>query len=409
MRKLDALLLIGAGLLTAQPTSAQDTADHLHHQSAPPTDADAQALQVELAYTADLWSARRGGTTRDARYLDNFDLTVAADLDRLAGIPRTSAFAYVLYNNGARFSDGVTDDAQVISNIETGTRALRLYEAWIEHGGASGRWSLRAGLYDLNSEFDAMESSDLFLGSAHGIGTDISQSGANGPSIFPSTSLALRGDARIGDRLTLRAAILDAVPGDPDRPSRTVVRLGRREGALGIAELDWDLGSARAIAGAWGYSRGQPDLRDEALLQPRRRASVGAYLRGESVLAKGADTQLRGFVRVGVAAARANPFGAFASAGLNATGLIPGRGDDETGVAIAHARSGRTSRAALRDQGLSPARAETAIELTHRFSLSEWLSVQPDLQYVISPGALAGTRNVLAAGLRVALSTGFGR
>lgn len=404
MRRISAAL-IWLSMVAAQPAWGQVSADHLHHAAA--AAGEPEMLRIDLAYTADVWSARRGGTTREARYLDNLDLTLGADLDALTGIPRTRAFVYLLYNNGTRFSDGIANDAQVISNIETGTRALRPYEAWIEHGGETGRWSLRAGLYDLNSEFDALESTDLFIGSAHGIGTDISQSGANGPSIFPSTSLALRADAKLGGAVTLRAAILDAVPNDPDRPSRTLIRLNRREGALGIAEIDWNFGAGRAIAGAWGYSRAQADLRDEAVLQPRHHASVGAYLRGESVLASGESSQLWGFFRVGLASAKANPFAGFASAGVNWRGLIPGRPGDETGFAIAHARSGPALRSLIRSQGIAPARGETAIELTHRFGFAEWLSLQPSLQYVIAPGAISGTRGVLAAGLRIAVSQGW--
>lgn len=77
----------------------------------------------------------------------------------------------------------------MISNIETGVRATRLYEAWLETG-LGERGSLRAGLYDLTSEFDVLETANLFIHSAHGIGSDIGLSGLNGPSIFPVTSRA---------------------------------------------------------------------------------------------------------------------------------------------------------------------------------------------------------------------------
>src|SRR3546814_3364842 len=45
-------------------------------------------------------------------------------------------------------------------------------------------WSSGVGSSDL--------AAGLFIGSPHGIGTDFAQSGQNGPSIFPSTSLAAR-------------------------------------------------------------------------------------------------------------------------------------------------------------------------------------------------------------------------
>src|SRR3546814_8879648 len=79
-------------------------------------------------------------------------------------------------------------------------RALRLYEAWIDQkiGDAA---SVRIGLYDLNSEFGALDTAGFFVSSPHGIGTDFAQSGRNGPSIFPATSLEL-------GRASCRASVL---------------------------------------------------------------------------------------------------------------------------------------------------------------------------------------------------------
>src|SRR3546814_3118125 len=59
------------------------------------------------------------------------------------------------YNNGRSISD-LAGDVQAVSNIETGVRALRLYEAWIDQkiGDAA---SIKLGLYDLNSEFKSEE------------------------------------------------------------------------------------------------------------------------------------------------------------------------------------------------------------------------------------------------------------
>src|SRR3546814_11986090 len=82
------------------------------------------------------------------------------------------------YNNGRSISD-LAGDVQAVSNIETGVRALRLYEAWIDQkiGDAA---SIKPGLYDLNSEFDALVTAGFFVRRPNGIGTDIAKSGRNG-------------------------------------------------------------------------------------------------------------------------------------------------------------------------------------------------------------------------------------
>ncbi|SLK04936.1 carbohydrate porin [Novosphingobium mathurense] len=344
-------------------------------------------LDIAAAYTADVWH-NSGGTGSGWRYLDNLDVTAELDLEAAAGWEGARVFGYVLYNNGRSLSE-LTGDAQVVSNIETGVRALRLYEAWIEQDIAPGA-SVKVGLYDLNSEFDALDAGALFIGSAHGIGTDISQSGESGPSIFPLTSLALRLQADLGEGLTVRFAALDGVPGDPDHPKRTAIELGHGDGALLIGEANWSKGPLRILAGAWGYTS-DFDRHDGTGSGKSR----GAYLRGEMILSENADHKLSAFVRGGVASGAVNPFGTFLSGGVTLD--LPG--DWQLGAALAHARTSTQYRAA------NPStRAETALELTVAKALTPWLSIQPDLQYVIDPGAVPGVDDALAAGLRITLS-----
>ena len=369
----------------------------------------ARPLAVELAYTADTFAAVAGGARRGTRYLDNLQFVANADLDGLIGLPRTTASASVVYNNGKSFSGDLVGDAQVISSIETGVRAVRLYEAWIEHSLPGDRVSIKAGLYDLNSEFDALTSSLLFIGSAQGTGTDLAQSGRNGPSLFPYTSLAARLQFKVSDQLTLRTAILDGVPGHPDRPRRTVIALGRRDGALLIGEADYSVGEVRLIAGAWHYTARFDNLAPVTAGVPDSgRGNSGAYVRGEAQLTGSVARGLRGFFRLGVANGAFNTFGRFASGGLTWKGLLAGRPDDEAGIAIAWAQAGSDARAAARRAGTTLDRAETVVEATYRLPITGWLSLQPDVQYVLNPGLDPALDNALAVGLRLGITIPFG-
>jgi porin len=239
-------------------------------------EAEPDGVALEIAYTADLLAG--GG---DPAYVDNLDLVLDWRSDR------TQVHLYALYNNGADFSGTRYPRGWVASNIETGTPAVRLYEAWIEQSLADDKLSLRAGLYDLNSEFDALDAAGLFINPAHGIGTDFSQSGLNGPSIFPVTSLAVRVQYRIDQATTLRAAVLDGVPGDPTAPRRTAIKLGRGDGALLVGEVDRTFGDWRLIAGYWRYTAPFDDLLETARagVPTQRRGAQGAYLRGEGLIA----------------------------------------------------------------------------------------------------------------------------
>ena len=147
-------------------------------------------------------------------------------------------------------------DVQVTSNIEA-PRAVRLFEAWAEQRLSDGRLGLLVGVRDLNAEFYASEVSGLFIGAAHGIGTELAQTGLNGPSIFPITALSVRVDYVAPSGAYVRAAAFDGVAGDPERPARTSLRLTRHDGALLVAESGASVADdawRKASVGVWRYT-----------------------------------------------------------------------------------------------------------------------------------------------------------
>lgn len=395
---LAALAFACGGAANAADIEADPPSPHPHAIAEPVGTPGDDPLQLEIAYTADIWQVASGGLRRSSVYLDNLDILVEADLDRLFGWEGATAFVYGLYNNGHSLS-ALTGDAQTASNIETDVRAARLYEAWLEQQ-LGATTSLRVGLYDLNAEFDALETSALFVGSAHGIGTDISQSGENGPSIFPATSLAARlaWDAPGGWKA--RAAVLDGVPGDPAHPRRTAIRLGNGDGALLIGEIEAPLPTGKLLLGYWRYTSAFDTFDDGG-----GRGNDGIYLRGETHLTRepgDAEQGLAGFFRLGLADGRINMFDRFASAGVSYTGLVPGRNEDQFGLALAAAFTS----SAYRRQSASD-RSEVALELTYRMPLTGWLTVQPSLHYIVNPGADPAIRDALTVGLRTELAVRF--
>jgi porin len=369
-----------------------------------PSEEKEPAVLVEASYTVDLWRNLDGGLKRGSRYLDNGSLTATVDGGAL-GWGGASVHAHILYNNGASLTDELVGDSQVVSNIDAGSRAVRLFEAWVEQKLGSG--SLKVGLYDLNSEFDANDSAGLFLNSSHGIGPDFSQTGLNGPSIFPVTSLAVRADADLGRGFTARAALLDAVPGDPDRPKRTLVRLGRGEGALGVGELNLETGPARIGLGYWRYLARFDDLLASALAgEPvRARGNDGAYAFVEARLGSlAAGTgELKGWLRTGFADRRFNAIGRYTGGGLVLSDPF-GPAGDALGVAAGWIEHARRARTAARVEGAELGPREIAVELTYRRPVAGWLTVQPDLQYVIHPGGNRSLGNALVLGLRMETS-----
>lgn len=361
-------------------------------------------LTFGIAYTGEVWRNASGGVERGTRYLDNLDVTAEMAFEAFGA--EATVFAYGLYNNKDTFSD-LVGDALGVSNIDN-ERVVRLLEFWYEQKIPWLNASVKLGLYDLNSEFDAIETAGLFIHPSHGIGPEYAQSGLNGPSIFPSTSPAVRLDWMPNEQWTLRLAVLDAVPNDPDDPKRMDLTLG--QGALFAGEVNYTTeGGARFGLGAWSYTS-EFDLLVPVGSTTRKRGDPGVYAFAEVPFFRAEESETRGldgFVRVGRADEELYQFEYYFGAGLTYTGLLPQRAEDQLGLAVAHAVNGGSFRDAMTLATVPVERAETNIELTYRAPVNSWLTLQADVQYVINPGTAGNVDNALAVGLRFEIGFEF--
>jgi porin len=368
------------------------------------------AYELDVVYTGETWRNTKGGIRTGNSYLDNLDVQLSIDGEAAWGVPGLTAFAYLLHDNGGTVTDDLVGDAQTISNIEA-PDAVRMYELWLDWAFGGGRAkSLRFGLYDLNSEFDASETAALFVNSAHGIGTQIGQTGRNGPSIFPVTSLAARLRWQPAADWNVQLAVLDGVPGDPDHPTSNRIHLGGDDGWLLVAETSWSGGRWRKLAlGGWRYTSHFEalDRTDAAGAPLRLKGNGGVYALGEAALwssPDGSGRALDAYARFGTADGRINRFDRAWALGVVATGLLPARPADRFGLSVATASNGNGYRRASDLQGNRIDSRETAIELTYRAQIADWLVLQPIVQHIVNPDTNPGRDDALAVALRFELS-----
>ncbi len=361
-------------------------------------------IVFEAAYTGEIFGNTRGGLRRGARYLDNLDLMLTVPSD-VFGYHGGTLFGYVLYNNKSTFSGPVVGDLQVVSNIDNEDN-VRVFEAWYEQRFLAGRAGVKLGLFDLNAEFDAIETAGLFLLSSHGIGAEFSQTGLNGPSIFPITSAGARLDFRVGAPLLLRFAAFDAVPGTRNKPRKTAIHLSDGEGALLVLEADTHpLPDLRLVVGLWTYTSKFEAVEsgfDDTVPQMRS-GNNGLYVFAEGPLLiahDGGPERLDAWVRYGIADDHVNQLKRYFGGGLVYSGLFSQRPHDRLGLAVAVAENGAPFLRAAKAAGMAEEKREINFELTYRAPLADWLVVQPDVQYIINPGAHLALRNALAVGLR---------
>lgn len=351
------------------------------------------ALTAGLRETADVWSNLDGGVRSGGAVMSKLQLLATVHGDA-AGLTGFKAHLQAFLVNGTSLSDKV-GDLQTVSNLEA-PDAARLFEAWVEqeigredHGGGS----LRAGLLDLNAEFDSIDDAGLFLNASHGIGPDLSSSGLNGPSIYPVSSLAVRGEWAPSPALALRVAAFEGVPGDPGRPRTfVVVRLRSADGALLIGQADLKPAKGWQLSlGAWKYTAAF----DQIGAPGRRRQGPGVYGFLEAPLPGG---EWNGWIRAGRADSSVQAISGYLGAGIAGPVPIRSREDDQLGFAVARAIIG----APARRLGL-PA-AETTLEAAWQAQISKRLYLQPDVQYVIHPASRPNLPNAFVVGLRLSVT-----
>lgn len=359
--------------------------------AAPTPVAADSALAWSVAYTADVFAGASDDVSTRGRVLDNLDIMADVDLDHAFGWRGMTLHAHVLNNSGAALNDDL-GTLQGADNIEVSRQRLRLFEFWAEKAWEGG--SVRAGLYDLNSEFYANESAGLLVAPAFGIGSELAATGPNGPSIFPSTALAVRGRFDLGAESSVSVAVLNAHAGVLGDPGSVDIEFD--DGALLIGEYNW-AGPVHLGVGAWGYTDQQNDIRDtDAFGSPISRNAHGFYATAERELWSNAT----GFARVGVSDGDTTPYAGGWQAGLLFNEVIAARPGSQLSIGAYQGALGDKYRANAVDAGVDVARAETGLELTYSDQLTPWLRVQPDLQLVLDPGGDRSRDNLWVFGVR---------
>lgn len=353
-------------------------------------------IEFEAVYTADFMSNLSGGIRQGSDYMGNLDITATFDGEKLYGVEGQTIFLYFLNNHGGTFDATNVGSVQGLNNIETGRpHTSKLYEAWIQQNFWDDELSFLAGLYDLNSEFYVTESSGLFLNSTFGIGTEMAQSGANGPSIFPTTSVAFRAKWQPNDRAYLMGAVLDGVSGDPGDPRGTQISLGHGDGELYAVEGGYTFDFARLALGGWYYTAKAADLNTASTHH-----NNGIYAMAEKEVFDGGTA----FARFGVANEDVNQSDYAWAAGLLIEQPIASREDSQLGIAVSGAHNSDPFKQA--NPGVDS--SEVGFELTYSDQLTPWLRIQPDVQYTINPGTVgtsaANISDSWVAGARVEIT-----
>jgi len=421
----------------SQASLESDEASIIDHWGAIQSYMNEKGVIFQTINTNDVMDNVTGGLDRNTALIGDLDLILVIDAKKLLNWDEATFFVYGLglYGNDPSKNVG---DIQAVSNIAA-PNDWKLFEAWYQQNFLQQRFSILAGLYDVTSEFDVIRSSsELFLNGSFGTGPEFATSGINGPSTFPTTSLAIRGQAILSDDFIIRAVLADGVSGTPNDVTGTQVKLDRKDGLLLATELAYydqrerkkrdqqkilkqrpfrltfqRVGRAAPIVyqakyaiGLWGYTTDFNDLSEVDLLgRPLKRdMTYGVYGFTEKIVYRepqDREQNLTLFTRIGFADPRVNRFSQYYGGGMVYRGLLPNRENDEIGIGVAAAFNSSHFERAQQRSGNSVDTAEIAVEMTYAINVRSEIIIQPNIQYIINPDTNPAIQNALVVGARV--------
>jgi porin len=376
-------------------------------------------IKFGLQEQSELWGNLTGGLRRGVVYDGLTTASVTLNLEKLAGWTGATFFvdAYQIHGRGP--SGNLVGNQQIVSNIEA-TRDTKLYQLWIEQKLLNGRLTVRIGQEGANDQMMITQYGALFLNSSFGFpGLPAADLPSGGPN-YPMATPFIRAQMQATDRLTLVGAVFNGDPappgtGDPQLRDAggTAFRLNGHALAFGEIWYSTNQGDgatglpATYKLGAWYDSAHFTDqLYDTAgqLLAnpansgiPREHTPDFAVygIVDQMIWRKPGSKQLGVgvFLQVMAAPDQFNLSNLFIEGGLNWMGPFAGRDNDVFGIGVSYlgispaARRYSSEFVGFTGTGQPYASNETVFEATYSYQVAPWWTLQPDLQFVVNPGA----------------------
>lgn len=399
-----------------------------------------RGFEVFGNYTAEVWGNTSGGLKTGAVYTGLLNFGATWNLEKAVGWKGASLSTTWSWLSGRDASQDLVGNFLTISNI-AGFNTLRMFELWFQQCLLDDKISIRLGQLAADSEFMISDYSGLFINGTFGWAPITSMNIPNGGPAFPMGAPGGRLAIHPVDWLTFQTAVfqgnvfaqnvnrhgfrwrLDAQTGYTFF-NEAQFRWNHRDGETGLpGQLKsgvWfqtgqsaDTLNTTTDSGNSGYYL----VLDQMLYREPGEPATCPGKDGKSaadgkatksfkspVAPEKSDQGLGWFGRAGFAPADRNFISFYFDTGLSYKGLIPTRDNDTIGIGFGCARLSNGARNSLADGGSTPAGAEMVIEFTYQAAITPSLVVQPDLQYIIHPGATTGPGNALVIGARASVT-----
>lgn len=374
-----------------------------------------QGVTLRGHYISEFAANPVGGLAQGAAYAHQVDAGADLDLARLAGIAGASLHVTFTERTGYSLSQSFIGNIISVQEIYGAGQDVRLAELAWQQSLLGGRLESRLGWIHASDDFATSPLYCYFQN--NGLCGQIATVINSGFTIFPTGSWGGRLKVRPVDDVYLAAGVYEVNP--TLGLAGNGFKLGT-SGATGVvlpAEIGWQprVGPAR-LPGAWRLG-GYVDTSEAPYLGapiggPPATATGrwGMWLQADQMLYRPSPDSRRhlsAFAVFGHAGPATALLQTYWQAGLVKKGTFEGRDHDSVGLAVNSSWiSSALVGAQLQANALAPGSvavqsAETTIELNYRAHLEPWLSLMPNVQYVIRPNGLAGIPSALVLGLQV--------
>jgi porin len=368
-------------------------------------------IKFSPTLTAEVFGNPSGGMRKGVITDGLVNLPLDLDLDKMSsgGVSDLTVHANAEYIYGPGLSQNYVGDFSNTSNI-AGYNTLRLQELWAQKWFWEKRLSVKIGNMAVDTEFFQSSSASLFINGTFGAFTFIANNVPNAP-VYPIASPGVRLQFLPTSRFYVMAGVYGQdVNSDPTTNNQNGTRfaLTSSSGLLVMSEAGYLLNQSPNDRGLQGtYRIGSFVHTDDS---PRFEdgtnggTSYGVYGVLDQQIYSNADRVISFFVRSGSAPSNTNFVDYYVDSGFNFTGFVPGRDSDVLGLAVARSHVSSDFSDAEVLAGNSGSTAETVIEATYKTQLAPWWSLQPDLQYIISPSGVQGSPDAVVVGLRTTVA-----
>ncbi len=389
-------------------------------------------IKLEVAYSGEVLSNVSGGFRRGTIYEGLLKTGLRIDLDKLGIWSDANIYAAALNPHGPSLTDHYVHDLNILSSIDA-YDTIRLQEIWLEKKIFNKQLSIRVGELVADTEFMVSDSSQLFANSCFGA-MPLATINLNGP-VYPLASPGIRLEWNQSDAWTARLAIFSGDVGQENINNKHGTRFafsheggtliiaeaankytlnGKSDGLPGTLKFGgfYHTGLFEDVngSGAAGHGSGAVyGIIDQAVYRPsagkERRDSGKDSVSKDSKDPKdeASDVGLNFFVRGGVAYPLGRTFvSSYLDGGLTYKGAIPRRPKDIFGIACSYTHLSPDITGD--DPFAIPSHHETVVEVSYQAVINDWLSVQPDFQYIFNPGGADHLPDAVVLGVRVNLT-----